>query len=208
MGFETQTDNTAKAARILQIAKDELSPLRDEHFGSRRDQMPPRMTTIDDEMSLLNRNYEQIKAVAKEMEAHPLKGLDVKVNKDAAGNPTSIDFNIPGTEHSLGRAHHFNILSPQEEAKARAMAQSMKNLPEPMSGPELRTMANATKGLTDEQWSRLKTNFGEETRRLNPRSRGEAYSYEHGKLTKISAFGLNSTTYFHTDGTITKENDR
>lgn len=214
MPFEhSSKDDSAKtkADKIVDVAADELSPVRDPMFASsyHRDMPPPMKTSIDEEMAKLNQDPKEMRRVLDAMTGNKEKYTDVNITRDAKGEPTSVTFEIPGTEHFMGRAHRYDILNEHDEKNARTMAKMLKNTPEPMTYQELRTMANTVRSYQGNETGldRMMTNMSLE---LNPRGsqnyqRGFSYSYQEGKLDAVNVFGRSSITSFHLDGRITRD---
>jgi hypothetical protein len=199
----------AKAAKIQAVAADELSPERDPFFQAeyrRGDPPPPRMnTSISDEMARLNRNPEEMKAAIKAMVEHPMKGLNVTPTYDDKGNPVSVAFEIPGTEHYLGHQRRIDILNATDERNAQLLASQMRGGPAPMTWNQLHTTANILKSYTGNEaaLSRMQDNVTFELRALNPKSYGPGLMFTDGKPDAYMVYGLGSPSYFHADGRIT-----
>jgi len=208
-GLSKMTRANADAAKIVAVAEDQLNPWRSP-FMSSRDYpgLQPMTKSIDDEMAKLNRDPKRMDAAINRME-HQAEAynkrnntdMHVKVTKDEKGN-RDVTFDVPMTEHYIGEAHRFQVLNAKDEANVLKLASNLKALPEPLSFPSLRSVANITKSYDGHEHSldRMLTNLSVEAGR---RQVGLG-TFGTGHDAALTAYGATSPTYFHSDGRITR----
>jgi hypothetical protein len=192
------------AANVVAVAEDQLNPWRNDlawsHYGPN---LAPMKTSINEEMAKLNRDPKRLDAAIDAMEHQAdvfnrLNNTDmhVKVTTDDKGN-RDVTFEVPQTEHYLGEAHRFQVLSQKDEANVLDLASQLQPLPGRLSGPQLRNVANIMASYQGKEYNvdRMLTNLSVE---VSPRQVGLG-TYGAGTDAALAAYGVTSPTYFHTD---------